>query len=93
MTDTKVETKGEVKEERLPRQFGLRPDKVLLKLQNCLVTLALIDGQALTGQLVGYDEYNYVVRTSTGVVLVHKGQVATLRPAAKAANGSPGASG
>ena len=86
MTDTKVEPKPEVKEERLPRQFGLRPDKVLLKLQNCLVALALTDGQVLTGQLVGYDEYTYVVRSTSGVVVAHKGQVVTLRPAAKVAN-------
>lgn len=83
MTDTKTTEKAEVKEERLPRQFGLRPDKVLQKLQNCLVALQLTDGQVLTGQLVGYDEYTYVIRSSTGVVVVHKGQVVTLRPAPK----------
>jgi len=80
MIDTKVETTPAVKEERLPRQWGLHPEKVMLRLQNTLITVVLTNGEQVGGQLVGYSEFQLVVRTATGVVVISKGQVVTLRP-------------
>jgi small nuclear ribonucleoprotein (snRNP)-like protein len=85
MTDTKVEPKAVVKE-HIPRQWGLHPDRVMEKLQNALIIVALTNGQEVIGQLVGYSEFQLTVRTTTGVCVISKGQVILLRPAPKAAN-------
>jgi sRNA-binding regulator protein Hfq len=63
-----------------PSHWGLDGEKVLEKLQNCLVQVQMQDGTSIEGKLVGYTNYTLTLRRADGVTLVNKGALATLRP-------------
>ena len=78
MTERQATTKA-VKPKAPVRRWGLDGDAVLERLQKAVVELKLTDGSTLTGQLVGYSEYQITLKTDREVLLVNKGAVVLLR--------------
>ena len=88
MTDAKAAAKVELKVERPPQSWGLAPDAVLQKLQARPVLVRLHDGTSIVGVLVGYSQFQLVVRCPDNIRLVSKGFAATVE-LSRGQSGSP----
>ncbi|MFZ5915456.1 MAG: hypothetical protein ACOYZ7_00805 [Chloroflexota bacterium] len=69
------------KEEKPKRTWGQSQAEYLAALQGRQVTVVLMDGKALKGELSGVDTYELFVRQATGLeVMVNKGAVKYVHP-------------
>lgn len=70
--------------EKAKTVWGQRQAQYLADLQDQQVTIVFQDGKALQGALVGVDQFFLFIRQTSGLeVMVSKGAVKYLHPAAK----------
>lgn len=64
-----------------PIRWGRQTADFYTALEGKHVTVALVTGKALKGELVGVDQYDIILRQSSGLdVLVGKGSIAYVHP-------------
>lgn len=69
-------TEEEVSVQKKVKVTGGNSPQFLPKLLNQKVTLRMISGQPVTGELIGYNAYEILLKTPKGTFLVFKGGIA-----------------